>query len=227
MDTESSLVDIGRKPDNGSPPELRANSPVQDLPISAIESQKNMQVKVNSVDSSPTSTPAMSLDSAEGNDCSVSVNPPEGSLSPSDFFWGSIVTPLYENLLSTAEYPSEVRNQYTIFLNKFILPALGPRPTSSSNWTPHPTKEHSPFEPSWNIQGEKQQIRFTIEPVGAEAGTAFDVLNQAHPISFVESLAASRQCPTLDTTWWDTSLPNYFCPTQRSKLFRHYYHRQE
>ncbi|PVH78392.1 aromatic prenyltransferase [Cadophora sp. DSE1049] len=203
MDTGSSLVYMDRKQNSANLPELQPNSSIQVLELSATQCQKDMNITIHSVNSSSTNTPAMSLYLAEVSDCSASNTPADGSLSPTtDAFWGSVVTPLYENLLSTAKYPREVHDQYTTFLNNFILPALGPRPTSSSTWTPHLTKEHSPFEPSWNIQGDKQQIRFTIEPVGPEAGTTSDVLNQAHPLSFVESLAASRQCPSLDTTWW-------------------------
>ncbi|KAK0120212.1 hypothetical protein ONS95_011618 [Cadophora gregata] len=164
---------------------------------------KDVTITTISANHCSTNTVRKSHFSTEGHDRSVYSASANGSYSPTaDTFWRGKVTTLFENLLSTAEYPVELHGQYLAFLNNLIVPSLGPQPSPSSTWTPHLTKEHSPFEPSWNIQGDKQQIRFTLEPVGREAGTASDILNQAHPLSFVESLAASKLCPSLNTTWW-------------------------
>ena len=195
---------MGRRQDIMVLPELQADCFLQDPGHNTFQSQKDTTMTFDSTDSSSSDTLAMSLHSAEVSDDSASTTPADGSLYPTkDSFWEGIVTPLYENLLSTAKYSDEIRQQYTAFLEKVIIPALGPRPDDSSTWTPHLTKEHSPFEPSWNIQGDKQQVRFTIEPVGSKAGMASDILNQEHPLSFVKGLAAAKQCPSLDTTWWE------------------------
>ncbi|MAD85006.1 MAG: hypothetical protein CL912_18765 [Deltaproteobacteria bacterium] len=197
------MANMGPRQDNTVLPELHTNSSLQDPDHSTFQSQKETTVTFDSANSSSTDTPAMSLHSAEVSDNSTSTTPADGSLSPTrDSFWEGIITPLFKSLLSTAKYPEEIHKQYTVFLEKVIIPALGPRPDGSSTWTPHLTKEHSPFEPSRNIQGDKQQIRFTIEPVGSEAGTTSDVLNQEYPLSLVDNLATTNQCPSLDTTWW-------------------------
>ncbi|KAG4438090.1 hypothetical protein IFR05_006411 [Cadophora sp. M221] len=180
-----------------------ALSSMLDLDFSKMPLKGDVTVEVDSVSSSSASIVPPSLNSAELSDNTASSTPADGSLSPTtDSFWKGTTRPLYEDFLRGANYPAEFHQKYVTFFDEFIIAALGPIPSSISAWTPHLTKDHSPFEPSWNIQGSKQQIRFSIEPVGQNAGTDLDPLSQERPLAFVESLSAKKVCSGLDTEWW-------------------------
>lgn len=175
-----------------------------DLDFRKMSLKSDITIEFNSGSSSSASIVTPSLNSGEVSDGTTSSTPANGSLSPTaDSFWKETTRTLYEKLLSAANYPTEIHQHYVKFFDESVVPALGPIPSKTSTWTPHLTKDHSPFEPSWNIQGSKQQIRFSIEPVGSKGGTNLDPLNQEHPLAFVESLSTTNLCPSLDTTWWN------------------------
>jgi hypothetical protein len=84
-------------------------------------------------------------------------------------FWYWKTSPLLSNLLSAVHYPKQLQNEYLSLFHHSIIPALGPGPSAFQNWTPNLTHNNSPFEPSWNLQGDKRQVRFTFEPIGRYA----------------------------------------------------------
>ncbi|KAE9362829.1 aromatic prenyltransferase [Stipitochalara longipes BDJ] len=120
----------------------------------------------------------------------------------SQAFWYRTTTPLLSKLLGIAKYPPHLQDQYTFFYNNSVLPGLGPVPSPANKWTPHLTHNGSPFEPSLAFQNNKQQVRFTFEPIGPLAGTLTDRFNQSLPLAFVSSLASSNTCPNLNLEWW-------------------------
>ena len=82
----------------------------------------------------------------------------------SQAFWYLATTPLLSKLLSTANYPRHLQDQYLFFHNHSIIPALGPSASSTNKWTPHLTHNMSPFEPSLALKNKKQEVRYTFQP---------------------------------------------------------------
>lgn len=130
----------------------------------------------------------------------------EASPSELDFapgsFWFQHTSPLFATLLDRANYPPSLESRYMSFLLENIIPFLRPLPRNS-NWSPHLTYNHSPFEPSLNFQSStdgklKQQVRFTFEPSGVLSGTDADPFNQLSSLSFVNSLVTSNFIKNLD-----------------------------
>jgi DMATS type aromatic prenyltransferase len=121
----------------------------------------------------------------------------------SQSFWYSATTPLFSKLLSTAQYPPHLQDEYLFFYNHSILPAMGPCPSTTNKWTPHLTHNTSPFEPSLAFQSNKQQVCYTFEPIGPLAGATEDRFNQSLPLAFVSSLASTNICPNLNLEWWN------------------------
>ncbi len=123
----------------------------------------------------------------------------------SQSFWHHATALLLSRLLSIAKYPPHIQDQYIFFFNHSILPALGPVPSPANKWSPRLTRNNSPFEPSLQFRDDKQHVSYTIEPIGPQAGTPEDQLNQALPLASVSSLGTTKICPGLNLEWW-----NYF-----------------
>jgi DMATS type aromatic prenyltransferase len=133
-------------------------------------------------------------------------------------FWYWKTSPLLTSLLSAAQYPEQLQNQYLSFFHHSIIPALGPGPSAWQNWTPNLTHNNSPFEPSWNLQGDKRQVRFTFEPIGPYAGTRTDPTNQILPLAFVGCLAGENICPRLNLDWWHHFTEEFFVSPSDSDI---------
>ena len=116
------------------------------------------------------------------------------------FWWGALSKPL-ASLLQANRYSNEVQLHYLRWFYQWIPPALGPRPTNGKpyygSWITH---DLSPFEYSlnWKEKSPKQTIRFTIEAVTRQAGTATDPINQLGAKEFLNSV--SKNVPGLDLT---------------------------
>jgi DMATS type aromatic prenyltransferase len=132
-------------------------------------------------------------------------------------FWYRKTSPL-SNLLSVAQYPQQLQNEYLYFFHHSIIPALGPGPLALQNWTLNLTHNNSLFEPSWNLQENKRRVRFTFEPVGPYAGMTADPTNQTLPLAFVECLAGENICPVLNLDWWHHFTREFFVSPSDSDI---------
>ncbi len=128
----------------------------------------------------------------------------------SQAFWYLTTVPLLSNLLSTANYPPHLQDQYLFFHNHSIIPALGPSALSTNKWTPHLTHNISPFEPSLGLKNNKLQVHCTFEPIGPYAGTSEDKFNQSLPLSLVSALSQARICPNMNLEWWNQITSIFF-----------------
>ena len=116
------------------------------------------------------------------------------------FWWGALSEPL-ASLLQSYQYSDEVQLKYLRWFYQWVLPALGPRPVDGKpyygSWITH---DLSPLEYSlnWKEKSPKQTIRFTLEPITKEAGTASDPINQLGALEFLKTV--SKDVPSLDLT---------------------------
>ncbi|KAI1497646.1 aromatic prenyltransferase [Biscogniauxia marginata] len=116
------------------------------------------------------------------------------------FWWGALSEPL-ASLLQANQYDNEVQLHYLRWFYQWILPALGPRPVGGKpyygSWITH---DLSPLEYSlnWKERSPSQTIRFTIEAVTKQAGTATDPINQLGAKEFLNTI--SKDVPGLDLT---------------------------
>ena len=125
-------------------------------------------------------------------------------------FWYLATMPLLSKLLSTANYPPHLQDQYLFFHNHSIIPALGPSVSSTNKWTPHLTHNISPFEPSLALKNNRQQVRYTLEPIGPYAGTCEDRFNQSLPLSLVSAFSQAKICPNMNLEWWNQITSTFF-----------------
>lgn len=118
------------------------------------------------------------------------------------FWWQALAEPL-ASLLKANDYSEEVQLKYLRWFNKWIPKALGPRPVNGKpfygSWITH---DLSPFEYSlnWKEKSSKQTIRFTIEAVTKQAGSASDPINQRGAKEFLEAIQKSGDMQGLDLT---------------------------
>lgn len=116
------------------------------------------------------------------------------------FWWGALSESL-ASLLQANQYSNEAQLHYLRWFYQWIPPALGPRPIDGKpyygSWITH---DLSPFEFSlnWKEKSSKQTIRFTIEAVTKQAGTATDPINQLGAKHFLNEI--SKDVKGLDLT---------------------------
>jgi DMATS type aromatic prenyltransferase len=125
-------------------------------------------------------------------------------------FWYLAIMPLLSKLLSAANYPPHLQDQYLFFHNHSIIPALGPSALSTNKWTPHLSQNISPFEASLALKNNRQQIRYTFEPIGPYAGTCEDRFNQSLPLSLVSAFSQAKICPNMNLEWWNQITSTFF-----------------
>jgi DMATS type aromatic prenyltransferase len=120
-----------------------------------------------------------------------------------DWWWqtlgGHLVT-----LLNNAAYDLNEQYEALLFLYRWVIPNMGPRPHSSvASWRSFMTDDNSPIEYSWKWNsGERQpDIRYSIEAIGPSAGSKEDPFNQAATRNLMNDLA--KVIPGLDLTWFD------------------------
>ncbi|KAH7323174.1 aromatic prenyltransferase [Stachybotrys elegans] len=118
-------------------------------------------------------------------------------------FWSEALGQSLNTLLSTSQYNEEKKLYYLSWFNRWILPAMGPRPVNGKpHYTSSFTHDGSPLEWSLNWKEKKagQTIRFTIEPSNPKTGTAADPLNQKAADDFLTKMLGSKDVPGLDLT---------------------------
>ncbi|KAF5011258.1 hypothetical protein FDECE_2611 [Fusarium decemcellulare] len=107
-------------------------------------------------------------------------------------------------LLNSADYDLNEQYEALLFLYRWVIPEMGPRPRSSiAAWKSFVTDDYSPIEYSWkwNFGDKRPEIRYSIEAMGPSAGTQQDPFNQAATQNLLYNLA--KVIPELDLTWFD------------------------
>ncbi|KAJ5898546.1 aromatic prenyltransferase [Penicillium tannophilum] len=106
------------------------------------------------------------------------------------YFWWEVVAPTIQDLMTKSEYDIAHQYQHLIFIYRYILPGLGPRPKANGqpHWHSFMTDDHSPLEISVNFHDSKATVRFGFEPICDLAGTERDPANRLASQSFLNTL---------------------------------------
>ncbi|KAL6702395.1 hypothetical protein ACN47E_002200 [Coniothyrium glycines] len=107
-------------------------------------------------------------------------------------------------LLEDAGYSQSAKHTCLDFFAKSICPNLGAAVDSkNSQWKSFMTDDHTPIELSWDWHTglKAPQIRFSVEPIGRQAGTAQDPRNQKIAPEFLELVKSN--IPSADMQWFD------------------------
>ncbi|KAJ5088254.1 hypothetical protein N7456_011870 [Penicillium angulare] len=138
-------------------------------------------------------------------------HPSEGADSD---FWGSLTGPPLAILLKEAGYSIHQQVEILQFHHHWVVPSLGSAPDSNSaaKWQTILNPNGIPLEYAWNWNTStgKPQIRTSWEPIGSEAGTNLDPLNQSMYGEYLNRLA--KVIPNTDLTWSDSLLSSLFSP---------------
>ena len=106
-------------------------------------------------------------------------------------------------LLGNADYSYAARIRILDFFHRCIVPRLGiANEPGVERWKSFMTDDHNPIELSWDWHtGDKPPtIRFSVEPVGEEAGTAKDPRNKLVAGEFTK--AVLEDLPATDMRWF-------------------------
>ncbi|KAI9695669.1 MAG: hypothetical protein M1836_006121 [Candelina mexicana] len=106
-------------------------------------------------------------------------------------------------LLDNAGYSYAARLRILDFFARCIAPRLGiANEPGAERWKSFMTDDHNPIELSWDWHTGSQppQIRFSIEPVGEEAGTAKDPRNELVAGEFVGVVL--KDLPATNLQWF-------------------------
>ena len=98
-------------------------------------------------------------------------------------FWRSLVLGQLRVLLENSPSYTPERTQACLdLMNKHVIGALGPQPTSPlAPWKSYLTDDHSPVEYSLSIKKGACVVRLAIEPLTRESGTVSDPVNSLAP----------------------------------------------
>lgn len=114
--------------------------------------------------------------------------------------------------MEEAGYDSAAQYSGLDFHLRYIVPKLGPvpRPGSPPAWKSFMTDDFSPLEYSWNwdTPTAPPKIRYSVEVIGPNAGTARDPFNQAQTLKLQKQL--SRGYPHMNWEWYDI-IQQTFC----------------
>ncbi|KAF5712830.1 tryptophan dimethylallyltransferase 1 [Fusarium mundagurra] len=119
-------------------------------------------------------------------------------------YWNQIVGSTLERFLSSAEYDSQSQSRILDQFSNLVAPSLGSSPALGEPiWKSFMTDNNCPVELSWDFHTGNSQptIRYSIEPIGPEAGTAADLHNEEAAADFVRR--ATRAFPDMDTALFD------------------------
>ena len=109
-------------------------------------------------------------------------------------------------MLFQAGYDSHDQYQGLLFHYRYVVPRLGPRPTTSGvprNWKSYIADDFSPLEYSWSWETAEAppKVRYLIEAIGSSAGMATDPFNQEMTMDLVEQLSSTA--PNSDWKWFN------------------------
>ncbi|KAL4903335.1 hypothetical protein BDW74DRAFT_179754 [Aspergillus multicolor] len=124
-----------------------------------------------------------------------------GSLDTHATYWWQTSGRFLAALLEDAGYIRTAQHKILMFFSATITPFMGPARTTrddSPQWRSFMTDDHHPIELSWDFGtgGKAPTIRFSIEPLGIDAGTSSDPHNEHARSDFLEVLI--RELPDMD-----------------------------
>ena len=128
-------------------------------------------------------------------------------------YWWNTIGYSLAVFLEYAGYTPEAQHQYLAFFHSSVAPELGRRPGACSlheRWQSFMTDDFTPVEISWDwgFSGERGTIRYSIEPIGSQAGSAVDPLNQYAGARFLERMSQSVPGTNLE---WCKHFQKEFC----------------
>ncbi|KAL9085812.1 MAG: hypothetical protein Q9165_007444 [Trypethelium subeluteriae] len=164
--------------------------------------------KVRITDSLPYSIPGAEYAEQDGSLDNLPIYDRVSRSSDDALFWLTATGILLENLISYGGYSSDEQRKTLEFYRNFIVPSLGPKPTSAGHpatWKSFMTDDFTPLEFSWNWGSgnelPERRIRFSIEAIGYQAGTSIDPWNMTSTLQLLQRLG--RGMTRLDLQWFD------------------------
>lgn len=118
-------------------------------------------------------------------------------------FWSEALGQSLVTLLQTSQYSDKEQLKYLRWFERWILPAMGPRPTGGKpHYASSFTHDGSPLEYSlnWKEKKQGQTIRFCMEPSNTKSGTVADRLNQQAADEFLTKMKVVEDVPGLELT---------------------------
>ncbi|RMJ03547.1 hypothetical protein BHE90_013089 [Fusarium euwallaceae] len=125
----------------------------------------------------------------------------QGIVDPHQQYWYLTVGHALTTFLVSAGYGHEDQVNFLYHFAKMVIPYLGVSPISGlPRWKSFMTDNHTPIELSWDFHTGTEQptIRYSIEPVGLNAGTPEDPNNDRASVDFKQSL--TQAFPNIDST---------------------------
>ncbi|KAL8659371.1 MAG: hypothetical protein Q9202_007159 [Teloschistes flavicans] len=115
--------------------------------------------------------------------------------------WWQATGTILVNLLHGAGYDEQAQLRHALFYLYFIAPELGTfhgLTRQGPKWRSFMTDDHTPIELSWEwkTNGEKPEVRYSIEPIGLGSRTAADPYNEYAAPRLLNRL--QFLCPNLD-----------------------------
>ena len=117
-------------------------------------------------------------------------------------YWRTTAGYSLATFLHCAGYSREAQQRHITFFNDVVAPELGPRTGSTHRqWLSFMTDDGTPLEISWDWGFDCQQatIRYSIEPIGFEAGSLLDPLNKYANSRFLQTMR--ELLPQADWQW--------------------------
>ncbi|PYH69534.1 aromatic prenyltransferase [Aspergillus vadensis CBS 113365] len=119
-------------------------------------------------------------------------------------YWWHTTGYVFNLLLQEAGYTEHAQRRILNFFGRSITPHLGvANEPGAKRWPSFMTDNHNPIELSWDWHTGKKapSVRFSIEPVGPNAGTQVDPDNQSADALFRKVLM--RALPNTNREWFD------------------------
>ncbi|RAL63622.1 hypothetical protein DID88_003666 [Monilinia fructigena] len=139
--------------------------------------------------------------------------PPDWDLSPDALLWWYATNGILYDLLAFGKYKWHHQIFAMKFYHTYVVPNLGTFPVANRppKWRSFMTDDFSPIEYSWNwgnLQGVvDRRVRFSIEAINEESGTATDPWNQKATLNLIDRLALD--IPDLDMQWFHRILKDF------------------
>lgn len=121
-------------------------------------------------------------------------------------FWWDTTGRLFAKLIEGAGYTAAEQYRELFFYALWVAPELGPSPDENGHvrrWRSTGTPDSTPIDFSWEwgLDGTGV-VRYSFEPIGEQAGTALDPLNQYATESWINRLQQHGLVPSLDLEWY-------------------------
>ena len=141
----------------------------------------------------------------ESSSCNATDNLPVQQQSDAQY-WRATAGYTIATFLRYAGYSIEAQQRHNTFFNDTVAPVLGQRHHTGCphrQWPSFMTDDGTPLEVSWDWGLDLQQalVRYSIEPIGLEAGSSLDPLNKYASSRFLQNMRALL--PEADWQWSD------------------------